>query len=429
MPNSVIIGAQWGDEGKAKVIDYLTEDSDLIIRYQGGAIAGHTVVVDGKKFVFHMVPSGIMYPNKTCVITNGVVFDAEQFLIEIEELKEKGFDVTGRLFISDLAHMAMPYHKIVDRAREESRSKGGKIGTTGRGIGPAYADKATRCGIRLGDLLNWELFLQKAKLNYDEKKRLVEEFYNSTFDLDWDEFIASYKKIAETLKPMIIDTAHFIFKAQQENKNLLFEGAQGTFLDIDHGTYPFVTSSNTVIGSVSSGTGVNSNCIEDYIAIVKVYTTRVGNGPFPTELNDEIGEKLGKQGHEFGSTTGRQRRCGWFDSVLLRKAIQLNGFNKMALMKLDVLSGFEELKICTHYEIDGKVTDQYPTQLSDLEKAKPIYETLPGWSEDITNCKTFEELPTNAQNYVNRLTELCYNLPSLLISVGPDREQTIIIEK
>jgi len=426
MPNSVIIGAQWGDEGKAKVIDYLTEDSDLVIRYQGGANAGHTVVVNGEKFVFHMVPSGIMYENKTCLITNGVVFDAEQFLIEIEELKERGFNVNGRLFISDLAHMVLPYHKIVDRAREESRAKGQKIGTTGRGIGPAYADKATRCGIRLGDLLRWESFVEKAKANFDEKKRLVEVFYGAEFDLNFDDMISLYKTIADTLKPFIIDTSAYIFNAKQAGKTLLFEGAQGTFLDIDHGTYPFVTSSNTIIGSVSTGTGVNANCIDDYIGIVKVYTTRVGNGPFPTELLDETGKKLQQQGHEFGSTTGRERRCGWFDSVLLRKAIQLNGFTTMALMKLDVLTGFDELKLCTHYKIDGVITDQYPTQLEDLAKVEPIYETLPGWTEDITGCRDFEALPENAKKYVARLKELCYNLPYLMVSVGPDRAETII---
>ncbi len=427
MPNSVIIGAQWGDEGKAKVIDYLTEKADLIVRYQGGANAGHTVVVNGEKFVFHMVPSGIMYEDKVCIIANGVVFDAEQFLIEVEELKERGFKVENRLFISDLAHMAMPYHKIVDKAREESRSKGKKIGTTGRGIGPAYSDKATRSGIRLGDLLNWELFVQKAKANYDEKKKLVEEFYGSTFDLDYDEFLATYKKIAETLAPMIIDTAHYVFEAQRANKTLIFEGAQGTFLDIDHGTYPFVTSSNTIIGSVSTGAGTNTNCIDDYVAIVKVYTTRVGNGPFPTELKDDDGMKLQQQGHEFGSTTGRERRCGWFDSVLLRKAIQLNGFTTIALMKLDVLSGFDELKVCTHYEIDGKVTDQYPTQLADLEKAVPVYETLPGWSEDITGITDYNDLPENAKKYADRVRELCYDLPYMMVSVGPDRSETIIM--
>ena len=437
MANSVIIGSQWGDEGKAKVIDFLTEDADLIIRYQGGANAGHTVVVDGEKFVFHMVPSGIMYPNKKCIITNGVVFDAEQFLLEVNELAERGFDMDGRLFISDLAHLVLPYHKIVDVAREESRAKGKKIGTTGRGIGPCYADKATRNGIRLGDLKNWDLFSKKVEENFNEKKRLVEVYYGGAFEMTMKDgskqeltleyLLTLYKEIANTLSPLIIDTAHYIFEADQAGQTLLFEGAQGTFLDIDHGTYPFVTSSNTIIGSVATGTGINTRTIDDTIAIVKTYTTRVGNGPFPTEQLNAIGEQLGKQGHEFGSTTGRQRRCGWFDAVLLRKSIQLNGFTTMALMKLDVLSGFEELQICTHYKIDGVTTDQYPTQLSELEKVIPIYETMPGWSEDITGCTTVEELPENAQNYVTRLRELCYNLPVMMISVGPDRRETISI--
>ena len=425
MPNSVVIGSQWGDEGKAKVIDFLTEDSDIIIRYQGGANAGHTVVVNGEKFVFHMVPSGIMYDDKVCLIGNGVVFDAQQFLIEIEELKERGFIVKNRLFISDLAHLVLPYHKKIDGAREACRSNSKKIGTTGRGIGPAYSDKAIRCGIRLGDLKNWPLFTEKLKANFDESKRLVEDFYNFDFDLNFDEVLDTYKIIAEQLSPFIIDTAHYIFEAKQAGKVLLFEGAQGTFLDIDHGTYPFVTSSNTTIGSVATGSGVSNACVDDVIGIVKTYTTRVGNGPFPTELSGEIGDKLMKMGGEYGSTTGRNRRCGWFDSVLLRKAIQLNGFTTMALTKLDVLSNFEEIQVCTHYNIDGEITDQYPTQLADIEKAVPIYETLPGWNEDITKCRTFDDLPENAKKYVFRVQELCYNLPYMMVSVGPDRSETI----
>lgn len=428
MSNSVVIGAQWGDEGKAKVIDFLTKEADLIIRYQGGANAGHTVVVDGEKFVFHMVPSGIMYKDKECIIGNGVVFDAEQFLLEVEELKEKGFDVEKQLFISDLAHLVLPYHKIVDNARETHRAKGKKIGTTGRGIGPAYADKVTRCSIRLGDLLDKDRFAEKLRVNYDEKKRLVEEFYGAEFDCDFDELVERFNKIGDTLAPYIIDTAHHIFEAERAGKTLLFEGAQGTFLDVDHGTYPFVTSSNTTIGAIATGSGVSPRTVEDVIGIVKTYVTRVGNGPFPTELDDEIGERLGVQGHEFGSTTGRKRRCGWFDAVLGRKAIQLNGLTTMALMKLDVLSGFDELKICTHYDIDGKIVDQYPTMLEDLEKVKPVYETLKGWDEDITKCRSFDELPENAKIYVKRLQELCYDLPILMISVGPGRSETILMD-
>lgn len=427
MPNAVVIGAQWGDEGKAKVIDYLTKDADLIIRYQGGANAGHTVVVDGKKFVFHMVPSGIMYKNKECIIGNGVVFDAEQFLLEVKELKEKGFDISSQLRVSDLAHLVLPYHKIVDEAREKHRLGKSKIGTTGRGIGPAYADKATRCSIRLGDLKNIPLFETKLRTNFDEKKRLVEEFYGEKFDLIFEDVLKRYKEIAEELSPYIMDTGSHIFEALRAKKNILFEGAQGTFLDIDHGTYPYVTSSNTTVGAVATGTGVSATCLDDVIGIVKCYVTRVGNGPFPTELFDKDGKQLQTNGHEFGSTTGRERRCGWFDAVLLRKAIQLNGLTTMALMKLDVLSGFDEIKICTAYEIDGSRVDQYPTMLEDLEKVIPVYETFPGWKEDITGCKKFSDLPENAQKYINRLQELCYNLPILMISVGPDRSETIMI--
>lgn len=427
MPNSVVIGAQWGDEGKAKVIDFLTEESDVVVRYQGGANAGHTVVVDGEKFVFHMVPSGIMYENKMCIISNGVVFDAEQYLIEIDELKERGIFVNNRLFVSDLAHLVLPYHKILDNAREEmlARNTGRKIGTTGRGIGPAYSDKAMRCGIRVGDLLDWDLFVKKLTENFAEAKRMVEIFYEWHFDLSFDAVLENYRVIAEKLRPMIMDTAHFIYDANRQGKSILFEGAQGTFLDIDHGTYPYVTSSNTTIGSVSAGSGVSAALVERTIGIVKVYTTRVGNGPFPTELHDEIGDRLQTVGGERGATTGRNRRCGWFDSVLLRKAIQLNGFTTMALTKLDVLSAFDEIKICTHYEIDGVVTDQYPTTLRALEVAVPVYETFEGWNCDITTCTIYEELPKKAQVYLARLRELCYDLPVLMVSVGADRSATI----
>ncbi|ERP31070.1 adenylosuccinate synthase [Chitinivibrio alkaliphilus] len=427
MSNSVVIGSQWGDEGKAKVIDYLTKDSDLIIRYQGGANAGHTVVVDGKKFVFHMVPSGIMYPKKECLIGNGVVFDAPQFLKEIDELKEKGFAVEEQLFISSLAHLVLPYHKIVDKAREAYRAQGGKIGTTGRGIGPTYADKVGRSGIRLGDLLTPAVFEEKLRRNYDEKKDLVEQFYKQDFPLDFDEMLAEYRQISRRLAPFIIDTAAHIFAAAQAGKVLLFEGAQGTFLDIDHGTFPFVTSSNTTLGAIATGSGVSPRIVSDVIGIVKTYVTRVGNGPFPTELTDETGEKLQKQGGEMGATTGRPRRCGWFDAVLLRKAVQLNGFTTFALTKLDVLTGFSEIKICTHYEVDGKKTEQYPALTEEVERAKPIYEIMPGWTEDISSCRSFSELPSAAKNYVLRLQELCYNVPISLVSVGPGRDETILM--
>ncbi|NLD94811.1 MAG: adenylosuccinate synthase [Fibrobacter sp.] len=426
MPNAVIVGSQWGDEGKAKVIDYLTERSDIIIRFQGGANAGHTVIVDGKKFVFHLVPSGLMYPGKVCIVGNGVVFDAEQFLCEVDELNDSGISVKYRLFVSNLAHLVLPYHKAQDNASEASMGKG-KIGTTGRGIGPAYADKANRCGIRAGDLVDWDIFVSKFKQMFATKKQLVEKFYNTEFALNETEILDTYKKIRERMLPFIIDTATYLYTATQNKKGLLFEGAQGTFLDIDHGTYPFVTSSNTISGSACSGCGVGPTVIDHVIGITKTYTTRVGNGPFPTELNDAIGEQLRKDGGEFGATTGRPRRCGWFDSVMIRKAIQLNGITRLALTKLDVFNNLDEIKICTHYEINGKKTDQYPSTLHELEKAVPIYESLDGWKSDISGCKKMSDLPSKALAYYNRLLKLCYDVPALILSVGPDRTQTIEI--
>jgi adenylosuccinate synthase len=426
MPNAVIVGSQWGDEGKAKVIDYLTERSDIIIRFQGGANAGHTVIVDGKKFVFHLVPSGLMYPGKVCIVGNGVVFDAEQFLREVDELNESGISVKDSLFVSNLAHLVLPYHKAQDNASEASMGKG-KIGTTGRGIGPAYADKANRCGIRAGDLVDWDIFVSKFKQMFEVKKQLVEKLYNTEFTLSETEILDNYKRVRERMLPFIIDTAMYLYTASQNKKRLLFEGAQGTFLDIDHGTYPFVTSSNTISGSACSGCGVGPTVIDHVIGITKTYTTRVGNGPFPTELNNAIGEQLRKDGGEFGATTGRPRRCGWFDSVMIRKAIQLNGITRLALTKLDVLSNLDEIKVCTHYEINGKKTDQYPSTLHELEKAVPIYESLEGWKSDISGCTKMSDLPSKALTYYNRLLKLCYDVPALILSVGPDRSQTIEI--
>ena len=353
MPNAVIVGTQWGDEGKAKVIDYLTERSDLVIRFQGGANAGHTVIVDGKKFVFHLVPSGVMYNNKTCIVGNGVVFDMEQFLLEVDDLKKYDISVDNRLFVSSNAHLVLPYHKAHDAARESSRGKG-KIGTTGRGIGPAYADKVSRIGLRAGDISNWDLFKEKFMDGFNHHKSVITRIYNADFDLDATEILDRYKVVRERILPFISDTAHMIFEAQRAGKQLLFEGAQGTFLDIDHGTYPFVTSSNTISGCACNGSGIGPSAIDHVIGIVKTYTTRVGNGPFPTELNDTTGELLQREGGEFGATTGRVRRCGWFDSVMVRKAVQVNGLTRFALTKLDVLNKLDEINICTHYEIDGK---------------------------------------------------------------------------
>jgi len=427
MSNAVIVGTQWGDEGKAKVIDYLTDRSDVIIRFQGGSNAGHTVIVGNHKYVFHLVPSGIISPGKVCIVGNGVVVDAEQFLAEVDELGASGVSVDGRLFVSDLAHLVLPYHKALDLA-SESGLGAGKIGTTGRGIGPAYADKVSRIGVRVGDLLDWDAFCAKFRAGFDIAKRKAETLYGVQFDLCENEILERYKGIRERMLPFIKDTCFYIFDAERAGKRLLFEGAQGTFLDIDHGTYPFVTSSNTVAGCACTGAGVGPQSISHCIGIVKTYTTRVGNGPFPTELNDDIGEKLRTVGHEFGSTTGRPRRCGWFDSVMVRKAIQLNGITRLALTKLDVLSDLDEIKICTHYEVGGQRTDQFPSCLKQLERLTPVYETLPGWKCDISGCKTYNDLPANAQSYIARIRELCYDVPALIVSIGPERSQTIEVE-
>ncbi|NLG15941.1 MAG: adenylosuccinate synthase [Fibrobacter sp.] len=427
MPNAVIVGTQWGDEGKAKVIDYLTERSDVIIRFQGGANAGHTVIANGRKFVFHLVPSGIMYPDKTCIVGNGVVFDCEQFLKEVDELNDFGISVENRLFVSDLAHLVLPYHKAQDNAAESNMGQG-KIGTTGRGIGPAYSDKVSRIGLRVGDLRDWDLFTEKFTANFELKKKLIQSVYNSDFKLSIDEILGNYKVIRDRMLSFIKDTGFLSFDATRNGKRLLFEGAQGTFLDIDHGTYPFVTSSNTLSGYACPGCGIGPSAINHVIGITKVYTTRVGNGPFPTELNDATGEKLRHEGGEFGATTGRPRRCGWFDSVMIRKSAQLNGLTRLALTKLDVLNTLDTIKICTHYEINGKKTEQFPTGIHDLSRAVPVYTEMEGWKCDISGCKTLQDLPSKALQYIRKLQNLCYDIPILIVSIGPDRNQTIEVD-
>jgi adenylosuccinate synthase len=427
MPNTVIVGAQWGDEGKAKAIDYLTERSDIIIRFQGGANAGHTVIVDGGKFIFHLVPSGIMYPKKVCIVGNGVVFDAEQFFKEVDDLAKQHISVQGRLFVSDLAHLVLPFHKAIDQATESAAGMK-KIGTTGRGIGPAYADKVSRIGIRVGDLRCWDEFTAKVKNEYAHKNEIAKALYSVNLGININKVLKDYKKIRNRLLPMITDTAQYVFNASRKNKRLLFEGAQGTFLDIDHGTYPFVTSSNTIAGAVCTGVGVGPSTIDHVVGIVKAYTTRVGNGPFPTELENSTGELLRKIGGEYGATTGRPRRCGWFDSVMLRKAIQLNGMTRMAITKLDVLNSFDEIKVCTHYSINGEKTADYPSDMGLLCKAKPVYQTLKGWNRDISSAKKLSDLPPAARAYIDRMQELCYDVPVLLISIGPDRRETIEVK-
>jgi adenylosuccinate synthase len=427
MSNAVIVGTQWGDEGKAKVIDYLTGQSDVIIRFQGGANAGHTVVVDGKKFIFHLVPSGIMNREKTCVVGNGVVFDANQFLAEVDELRALGISVENRLFVSNQAHLVLPYHKREDLASEHNKGDD-KIGTTGRGIGPAYADKISRTGLRCGDLADWDLFVTRFKANFAHKKKQIETLYGVPIELDGDAIIDEYRAIRGNMLPFITDTSSLLFSAMQEKKRLLFEGAQGTFLDIDHGTYPFVTSSNTISGASCTGSGIGPTSVHHVIGIVKAYTTRVGNGPFPTELFNATGEQLRIGGGEYGATTGRPRRCGWFDSVMVRKAVQLNGCTRFALTKIDVLNSLDEISLCTHYEINGKKEFQFPSSFDQLKKVRPIYETVPGWKCDLAGCSSFNDLPSAAARYIDRLRFHSYNIPILVVSTGPDRRQTIEVE-
>lgn len=424
MANTVIIGAQWGDEGKGKIVDLLSSDSDLIIRYQGGANAGHTIKTGGKETILHLIPSGILHPDSRCVIGNGVVLDPEIFLKEVKALKEKGVDVSpARLAISKKAHLIMPYHKSLDKAREAKRA-GEKIGTTGRGIGPCYEDKAARIGLRAADLANPDLVRKKVAHALLEKNALLKDLYK--FDpLDAEKVSADLLALAPEILPYIQDTDEIIHKAKDEKKELLFEGAQGVHLDIDHGTYPYVTSSNTVSGGAAPGSGIAPTDIDKVIGVAKAYTTRVGSGPFPTELLDDAGSYLQTQGHEFGATTGRPRRCGWLDAVILRDSVRLNGFSGLALTKLDVLQNLPQLKICVAYELDGKRLEHLPQNEGDLERVKPIYETLPGFEDSIDQCKTYADLPVEVKNYIKRIEELS-GIPVEYVSVGPDREQTII---
>ena len=425
MANVVVVGTQWGDEGKGKVVDLLSEKADFVVRFQGGNNAGHTMVVDGKEFISHLVPSGILR-KKTCFIGNGVVVDPEVLLDEIDYLVAKGVDVGHDMMkISDRAHMIMPYHKNIDMAREEKRG-GKKIGTTGRGIGPCYEDKATRRGLRFADLLEPELLKEKIYLNLDEKNFYLKNYFKVD-TVDPEKVIKQYMEYAKKLIPYITDVSVFLDNGVKEGRQILFEGAQGTHLDIDHGTYPFVTSSNVVAGNACCGSGIGPREITSVLGIVKAYTTRVGAGPFPAELFDDVGDAIQKKGAEFGATTGRRRRCGWLDLVILRNAVRLNGLTGLAITKLDVLDGFDPLRICTGYEYNGKILTDFPVSLKILSDCKPVYEEHPGWTDDISGIKTFNELPENAKKYLARIEELS-KTPINIISVGPGREQTIVVK-
>jgi len=422
MAGIVLVGAQWGDEGKGKITDLLADDMDYVVRFQGGNNAGHTIIHGGRTLKLHLIPSGIMYPHITPVIGNGVVIDPKVLLEEMDELEADGL-TTRRLLISCNAHLIMPYHRDLDGASEKRLGKL-EIGTTRRGIGPAYMDKASRLGLRVQDLQDEKIFREKLEASLHEKNAILEKVYGMpTYTVD--EITEEYMAYAERIRPHIADTSVIINTALRTDQWVFFEGAQGTLLDLDHGTYPFVTSSSPTAGGACTGTGVGPKRIDRVLGIAKAYITRVGSGPFPTELHDEVGELLTRVGGEFGTTTGRQRRCGWYDGVIIRYAVQVNGLTDLVITKLDVLSELDSIKVCTAYEYNGRVSRDLPSHQTAFHHAKPVYEELPGWREDITHCRTFEELPKNARDYISFIEDLA-EVPVSIIAVGPSREQTIM---
>jgi adenylosuccinate synthase len=423
--NVVVLGTQWGDEGKGKIVDLLTDKASYVVRYQGGHNAGHTLVIDGEKTVLHLIPSGILRANVKCVIGNGVVLSPEAFLKEMTMLEQRGVPVKERLLISEACPLILPFHVALDVAREAARGDK-KIGTTGRGIGPAYEDKVARRGLRVGDLFNPELFAEKLKVLMELHNFTLTQYYKLD-PIDYQTTLDNALSMAATLKSMVVDVTDLLDKARKAGQEIMFEGAQGTLLDIDHGTYPYVTSSNTTAGGVATGAGFGPRYIDYVLGIVKAYTTRVGSGPFPTELDCEVGEHLGVKGHEFGATTGRKRRCGWFDAVAVRRAVQLNSISGFCLTKLDVLDGLKEVKICVGYrQQDGSVTEVPPMAAEGYELVTPIYETMPGWSESTFGVQSLDGLPQQARDYIKRL-EVVTGVPIDIVSTGPDRVQTIVL--
>lgn len=414
MANIVVVGTQWGDEGKGRVIDLFAKKVDAVVRYQGGSNAGHTVVVGEEKFVFHLIPSGILHPGKKSIIANGVVIDPEQLLKEVRELRERGID-TDNLYISANAHIVMPYHKDVEKWEEEKRGKS-KIGTTGKGIGPAYADKAARRGIRMGDLLKKQVLKEKLSFNLKIYKQLYGFSYLEK------ELMERFLDYGEKLKKYITDTSLLIYNLMREGKDILFEGAQGTLLDIDHGTYPYVTSSNSTAGGVCSGAGIGPRDISRVFGVAKAYTTRVGEGPFPTEIKGEIGNLLQKRGDEYGATTGRPRRCGWFDGVILRYAARINSLDELILTKLDILDQLDKVKICVAYRVRGRVIRDFPSNFGLWEECEPVYEEMEGWREDTSKVSSYSELPSAARDYIKKIEQIS-GVPIKLFSVGPQREE------
>ncbi|EQD24399.1 MAG: adenylosuccinate synthetase [Leptospirillum sp. Group IV 'UBA BS'] len=423
MSNLIVLGTQWGDEGKGKIVDLLTDRADVIVRYQGGHNAGHTIVSNGEKFILHLIPSGILHPDKLCVIGNGVALDPQALVEERDMLTTRGVTVDKNLRISDACHLILPYHRAIDKESEKFRGTR-RIGTTGRGIGPAYVDKMARIGIRLGDLANPALFREKLEQNLAETNYLLEKLY-TTHGLDAETIYGQTMALADRILPFMDDTALTLHHAIRDKKTLLFEGAQGTLLDVDHGTYPFVTSSNSSAGGALTGTGVGPTAIDRVLGVTKAYTTRVGSGPFPTELINESGEYLREKGQEFGATTGRARRCGWFDAPAVRYACRINGISEIALTKIDVLDALPTLKIATGYEIHGKKVEEFPRRVELLEAARPIYESHPGWSQPTSGVRNYDALPDNAKRYIARIEELI-EVPVTVLSTGVGREDTVL---
>jgi adenylosuccinate synthase len=423
MPNTLLIGAQWGDEGKGKIVDYLSRDADVVVRYQGGSNAGHTIEIGAERYVLHLVPSGILYPEKTCVIGNGLVIDPTALVSEIKDLMARGITPQGRLHVSDRAQVVLPFHKALDAAREKRSDTGTKIGTTQRGIGPAYADKASRLGLRMGDLLDSGLAATLRARTAEVNRQLVDL---RAEPVDADTVVLAMTEAAEFLRPYVTDTVPLLYNAWRQGRIILFEGAQGTMLDIDFGTYPFVTSSNPTSGGACVGTGLPPQSIQRVLGVLKAYTTRVGEGPFPTELNDPTGEQLRQRGREFGATTGRPRRCGWFDAVVARYSAMVNGVDHWAITKLDVLDAFDTLRVCVAYECDGRRYETVPASIAVLQRCKPIYRDFPGWNSPTTGVTRIEDLPVRAREYVNALCDLT-GVKLGILSVGPQRASTFVV--
>ncbi|MFQ5456262.1 MAG: adenylosuccinate synthase [Nitrospirota bacterium] len=424
MANVIVVGTQWGDEGKGKIVDILTENADVVVRYQGGHNAGHTVVIGDEEFILHLIPSGILRPNKKCIIGNGVVIDPGALIEEINTLKQKGIEINDNLYISKNAHLIMPYHKAIEKESEKLKGTR-KIGTTGKGIGPAYADKMARIGIRMNDLLKRDIFREKLSLNLAEMNYILNKLYDVK-ELDLEQIYNEYMSYSTILNGFITDTSLLINSLMDMGKDILFEGAQGTHLDVDHGTYPFVTSSNSTAGGACIGAGVGPTRIDKAIGVAKAYTTRVGSGPFPAELKNDTGMILQKRGHEFGATTGRPRRCGWFDSVLVRYAVRINGISGLVITKLDVLDKFDKVQICTGYKHEEEIYKEMPSELHIITNCEPVYEVMEGWKEDTTGIQSYDKLPLKAKLYLKRIEEII-GCQIDIISTGCKRKETIIL--